>query len=603
MKKESNMQLVSRLLFRLLPVQFFLALVSCLNAIISGLFATNYIGIDAMTAIGLYAPIAMFFSAISTMLMGGATIICGKYMGRNEKENVQGIFTLDNLLSLLVAAVFIVLFVVCGAFNLTGFITSDTDVRPIFNEYLLGQAIGVLPLIIGNQLASFLSLENKVSRTTTASFVYIVVNVALNYVFVVRMGMEAFGLALASSIGLWVFLLIQAQYFFTAKSPLRFFTRQYHWKETIQIIKIGFPGAASFGYQTVRGLIVNKLLELFVGTVGISAFTAANTLMGIAWALPTGMVAVSRMLISISVGEEDRQTLVDTMRNMFYRFLPLMSAICALIILCAKPLTMCFYRDTTEPVFMMTVWGFRILPLCMPLSIICMHFTCYGQASGKQGLVNLLSVVDGVICVAGFTALLIKPIGMNSVYIANVLNGVVTTIIVWGYAVIRHRKFPGNVDELMVIPEDFGVPAEARMDISVKNLEEVVGVAEAVQQFCRKRGIDGKRAYYAALALEEMAGNVVSHGFTKDKKNHTVDIRVVHKDDTVLLRIKDDCVAFDPAVRVGNVRAEEGTADKITDSDTLLQNIGIRMIYKMTEKINYQNILGLNVLTIELPGA
>ncbi|MBR4168284.1 MAG: ATP-binding protein [Lachnospiraceae bacterium] len=594
---ESNMQLVSKLLFRLLPVQFFLALVSSVNGIISTLFATNCIGIDAMTAIGLYNPINMFISALSMMLVGGSTIICGKYMGRNEKENVQGIFTLSNLLAFGVAAFFIILFVICGTFGLTGFMTTDQEVKPYFDSYLLGQAIGLIPLLLGNQLASFLSLENKMRRTTSASLAYIVVNVIMNYVLVVRLGLQAFGLALASAIGLWVFFIIQAQFYFTKEAPVRFFTKHFHIKETWEIVKIGFPGAATFGYQTARGLIVNALLNAYafagLGSVGISAFTASDTLLRIGWALPTGMLAVSRMLISISIGEEDRETLVNVMRNMFYKFLPFMLAICAAIILCAKPLAMLYYDYDPDPmsVYMMTVWGFRILPLSMPLSIICMHFTCYGQASGKQILVNLLSFMDGVVGVAAFTAILIKSVGMNSVYIANVINGVITTIIIWGYAIIRHKKFPKNVEELMVIPDDFGVSEEERMDLSVNNMEEVVKVAQSVQDFCAKRGIDGKRSYYAALALEEMAGNVVAHGFSKDRKNHSIDIRVVHKNDDVILRIKDDCKAFDPHKRL------EGDG---TSADDPAKNIGIRMIYKMTDEINYQNILGLNVLTIRI---
>ena len=277
------------------------------------------------------------------------------------------------------------------------------------------------------------------------------------------------------------------------------------------------------------------------------------------------------------------------MRNMFRNFLLLMSAICAVIILCAKPLAMLYYQDTTQPVFMMTVWGFRILPLSMPLSIICMHFVCYAQASGKQVLVHLLSVVDGVICVAGFTAILIRFIGMNSLYIANVLNGVVTTIIIVLYAIIRNKKFPVNMAELMVVPKDFGVSKEERMDLTVKSMDEVVLIAKEVQNFCRERGVDGKRSYLAGLFLEEMAGNVVDHGFTKDKKKHSVDIRVVHKDDDVILRIKDDCVPFDPAERSSIIDPEDET-----------KNIGIRMVYKLTDRIEYQNILGLNVLTIRI---
>ena len=50
---------------------------------------------------------------------------------------------------------------------------------------------------------------------------------------------------------------------------------------------------------------------------------------GLIWALPVGMLAVSRLLISVSIGEEDRQTLTDVMRVMFRRYLPLMCLICA----------------------------------------------------------------------------------------------------------------------------------------------------------------------------------------------------------------------------------------------------------------------------------
>ena len=38
----------------------------------------------------------------------------------------------------------------------------------------------------------------------------------------------------------------------------------------------------------------------------------------------------------------------------------------------------------------------------------------------------------------------------------------------------------------------------------------------------------------------------------------------------------------------------------MTESDDITKNIGIRMIFKMANDIQYQNILGLNVLTIRI---
>ena len=574
-------------MFRLLPAQILLMAVGAINGIVSGFFASNFVGVEAMSAVGLYSPVTLFISALSMMVIAGSAIMCGRFIGQNDQEKLQGTFSLNLIISVVIGAVFTLVFLFAGLFDLTGIITNDEVVRPYFNKYLIGQAIGIIPLILGSQLPAYLIMENRNKRTFAAGLTYAVCNIILNYLFVQVMHLEAFGLALASSLGLWIFFAVEAEYFIRDKSHLRFSFKNIEWGDSKEMIKIGFPGAASNAYQTIRGMVCNWLLTVYVGSVGISAFTAANNTLALFWALPTGMIAVSRVLMSVSTGEEDRQTLTDIMRVMFWRFLPLQCAVSALIIILAVPLTNIYYRDPSEPVYMMTVWGFRILPLCIPLSIICMHFVCYAQISGKQFFVHLLTILDGVVCVAGFTALLIRVMGMNSIYVANVLNGVVTTLVIIIYAWKCSKRFPRNMDELMVIPDDFGAPEDERMDYSVRSIEEVVTISERVQEFCLSKGIDERRSYLAGLVLEEMAGNVALHGFTEDSKKHNIDVRVVHKDDDVILRIKDDCVPFSPAER-----------QELAEDDDPVKNIGIRLVFGIAKDIQYQNVMGLNVLTI-----
>ncbi len=587
--RTDNAKILTKLMLRLLPIQVLLAAVGGVNGMVSSYFASNYVGISAMSAVGLYNPVNTLIGAVSTMLAGGSAILCGKYMGRNEQDRMQNVFSLNLLIAALFSGLFTALLLVFGLFDLTGFFTGDEAVRPLLNQYMIGQAVGLFPFMLGNQLPVYLSLENRQNRTMTASLIYLGANLVLNWLFVQVLRMEAFGLALASSAGFWIFLAVQAQVFLGGKSHYKFQFRKLRWPEGMQIALVGLPGAASNGYQAVRSMIVNNLLQVFIGSVAISAFTASDSVLRIFWSIPAGMLAVSRIMISLSVGEEDRQTLTDVMRVMFRRYIPLMCGVCAVIILCAEPFTRIFFHDPADPVYMMTVWGFRILPLCMPLSIVCMHFTCYAQASGKQGLVNLLAVLDGVVFVAGFTALLIPSLKMNSVYIANVLNGIGCILVIVGYSCLKRKHIPRNMEELMVIPKDFGAEADARIDISVQSVDEVVNVARQVRDFCRRRGIDERRAYLSGLCLEEMAGNIVEHGFTKDQKPHSIDIRVVQKNDGVILRIRDDCVPFDP-----------GERKEMFDPEDIVKNAGIRMVYKIARDVDYQNILGLNVLTIKI---
>ena len=141
----------------------------------------------------------------------------------------------------------------------------------------------------------------------------------------------------------------------------------------------------------------------------------------------------------------------------------------------------------------------------------------------------------------------------------------------------------------MAIPETIGVKEDDRIDITVRSIDEVVNVSQQVIDFCEKKGFDSRRSYFAGLCLEEMTGNVVEHGFATDNKSHAVDIRVIRKDDNLILRIRDNCKAFDPSERA-----------KVMDTDKAGKNIGIKLVYKIAEKVEYQNLLGMNVLTIRL---
>lgn len=584
----ADKRLIEKMMFRLLPVQILLSAVGTVNGIVSSWFAANYVGIDAMTAVGLYGPIGMLVTSISTVLVSGSSILCGKYMGQNEQKKLQNVFSLNLSVSLIISFIFMIAYLCLGFFDLTGFLSDDLKVRSIFNIYLIGQAVGIIPQMLGSSFSAFLSMENKGKRTTAASVTYIIVNILLNFILIRTMKLEALGLSLASSLGMWVFFLIQAEVFMSGKSHFRVAKAYMDRKELKTMFMIGLPGAAVNLYQTVRGLIVNKLVMIYIGSAGISAFAAVNNFLGIFWSVPAGMLAVSRMMISVSTGEEDRQTLTDVMRIMFTRFVPIMCMIVAGIILLAVPLTRIFYRDPSEAVYMMTVNGFRILPLCMPLSLISMHFTCYGQTSGKQVLIHTNALLEGAVSVSLFTALLIPLIAMNSVYVANVLNGVVSLLLFFGYACFRNRHIPRNMEELMVIPAGFGVPKDERLDLSVTKMEEVLEISQQTQNFCLAHGVGERRSYLSALFLEEMAGNVVSHGFVKDKKQHRIDIRVVHKEEDMILRIRDDCIPFDPAER-----------QKLAETDPD-QNIGIRMVFGMAKNIEYQNILGMNVLMITI---
>ena len=582
-------KLTQKTMFRLLPVQILLASVGMINGIVSSLFAGNFVGVKAMSAVGLYSPVNLAVVAVTVLLVGGATIICGEHIGRNNPAGVQDVFALDMAVSGILAIIVTVGHLIFGLAGSIMPATGDPEVSRLLTMYVLGQAVSIIPLFLGSQLAAFLSLDNKGRLATTAGLVYIGLNFILNYLFVGVMKLEALGLALAPSLGLWVYFLIQVPGFMRKDAPMHFSVRGIKWNMAWDIIKIGVPGAAGNAYRAVRGAAVNSLIIASVGAVGISAYTAANSLLSLFWIIPDGMLVVSRMMISVSVGEEDRKSLTEVMRTALFNFIPILVALALAIMLLAEPLTRLYYRDPSDPVYMMTMMGFRILPWCMPLSIIMSHFSCYWQASDRHIPVHILALLDGLIGTVVFSMLLIGSMGLSGVYTATVLNGLISPVFVWIYACIYKKGFPKNLEELMPIPEDFGVPVNGRIDITLHNMDSVIGISSTLQEFCQERGIDRRRAFFSSLFIEEMAGNVIKHGFSADKKKHHLQVCVACRTDTLILSLKDDCVPFNIEQR-----------SRMMDQEDKTKNIGIRIVSGVASEIHYQNILGLNVLSIRL---
>ena len=125
--KDSGLDIIRKTMFRLLPIQVLFAAVGSVNGLVSSYFATNFVGIDAMTAVGLYNPFTLLIGAISTVLAGGCAIICGKYLGQNRLNKIQDILSMALLITTGLALVITLIIALMGAFDLTGMFTHDPE--------------------------------------------------------------------------------------------------------------------------------------------------------------------------------------------------------------------------------------------------------------------------------------------------------------------------------------------------------------------------------------------------------------------------------------------------------------------------------------------
>lgn len=587
MKQKENARIITGEFLRLLPLQILITMIMSLNGIIDGVVASNALGQSAMAAVGLFNPIAKIIDTVTVVMVAGTQILCGQYMGRNRADRVTGLLTV-NLAA--VTGVGLLLSAVCLAIprQLAMGLGADDALAAELADYIRGAAPGFAAAMLASQLSAFLQLQHREKDTYVAILAMAAANVALDLLFVSRLGLGMVGLAAATTLANWLFLGMLAAFLLRDGAGQYLDVKKLKLADLKDIVRIGLPGALVQFCQTLRGLSLNYLIVHRIGSLGAAAFAAVGTFGGIMFSVTSGIAAAVRILVSLYQGEEDRTSLIQVMKTAVKYGTLLNLGSFVLIAALSAPMTRIFFRPEEGLLFASTRMGFVMFAFSMILSGIYLTMSNYHQCFARFGLVNLLSVMDGFLGVTAVSWLLVPRFSMDGIWWGQVLNGVITLVILYGYAILKKKAFPRSVEDLMVFPEQFGAAGSDRMDLSVCTMEEVMGVSLGVEAFCRSHGVDDRRTYYASLAMEEMAGNIVTHGFG-DGKKHSVDIRVIYTPEKLLLRMRDDGRPFDP-VACGKLFSPEDPA----------RNIGIRMMERTASRMEYHNLLGLNVLTIEL---
>jgi Na+-driven multidrug efflux pump/anti-sigma regulatory factor (Ser/Thr protein kinase) len=570
---------------KLLPIQILLVIIGGLNSIIDNAFAANLLGPDAMVATGLFSPVGNFLNAINVLLFGGAQVLCGRYLGKHMRDRTVSIFSLDMVAIILVS---LMLTLVCEIIPgpISTALGASQEMNGNLVSYIRGFAIGLPFYCIGTQFTAFLQLEHQEKRSYIAVGSMFVLNAFFNWLFISVFKMGLFGLGLSTAVSNIAFCLIQALYYFSRKAILQFSMKSIRISDLPEVLLNGLPGAITQACIFFRGIILNHLIAQHVGEAGLSALSAINSFGCVYWAVPAGVTSAVIVLGSVYAGEEDREGLMKLMKTFLTRGVGLVTLVSLVLSACCVPLTRIFFQDPAAPVYSMTMMGFLLFPLSSPISAIAVGFSNYYHCMQREKIVRIVSVMDGIVGVILFALILIPALGMNGMWFSQILGCTATALSLYIYAAVNNRKLRCSFREIMCFPEGFGVPDEDRIDISVRSMDEVINISQKIWNFCESHGISEKQKYCASLCVEELAGNIVLHGFN-DGKKHCIDIRVSCVKEDVMLSIKDDGIAFNPT-----------EAAKLFDSDDKTHNIGLRIATGITKRMSYQNTFGLNILTM-----
>ena len=404
---------------------------------VDGLFVSNLIGTDALSAINLTAPIIQLVTAISTMLATGGSAVIMKKMGEHKSEEAKEDFTF-----LILVNVFVGLAMCAVGYLIMGRIFAgmnlSADVERYCVEYLSRYLIFTVPILLMNNFTLYMIASEKATLSLICSVSGGVLNMALDYLFIARFQMGIGGAAIATGLGYSVTAVAGMFVFSRKKSLLHFKKPVFRFRVLANAAANGCSEMATALVTGIITMMFNWTMLRYVGENGVAAVTIIMYVLMFASSLYTGYSYGVAPMTSYYYGEQNHEKMKKLVTTSLKVIAGISLVTVAASFLLTKPLVSIFARPD-NPVYGLAVTDNRICTI----ALLFIGFNIFAS-----GMFTALSngVVSAVLAFSrSFVFMLITMIvlplffGVNGVWLATPAAELMA-LVLSGAMLLKYRK-------------------------------------------------------------------------------------------------------------------------------------------------------------------
>ncbi len=561
-----------------------------IGSMIDLFFISTYIGVNGVTALGLVSPLFLFIELIGTLVGNGARTKVNSLIGAGKLKESNRVFS-DSLILSGTAAVIIGIIIALfssGMANLLG--ARDPEIAQMTSQYIIGYLIGYPFCTLIRVLTPYLQIEglyNLINTTALLTTVVDVIGDAL-VVFVFKGGM--FEIALATAAGNIIPFLVGTIYYASRKdsASFRLSLKGFSPKLCLEMIKLGAPNGIARGSSAVSGMLVNNILASLNMPYLIAAssvFNQVSNFFRLSWLAPADAMLA---FVGVFVGEEDKNSIKLTQRIALLHGLILCGIFTVFLFLCNEFVTGIFLRTSDPEAFRLASECIRISCLSLPFNVLIYLFIDQLIAVKKIKAANIYSCISKL-SIVPITYIMIQFVGYTGAWTAKILNMVVLTLIlvIW---ILLNKEGDTLSDKMLLLPRTFGVSPDDEISIIATTTKEIMHLSQIAILFAVEHGSDDERAKLYGLVTEELSIFLSEHGF-KDDKEHSINARLVAKNEDLIIRMRDDC-------KILNLKNYYQMVSEGDDPTT--KDIGLSIIFKASKEVQYTATFGTNNLIIRM---
>lgn len=560
------------------------------SAFIDGLIISRFLGPDEMAAEGIAYPIFSIIGVVSGLIATGMQTTCTHLLGRGKVKDVNRFFSLSFCVGTVLSVIGMLLVILFSrplAILLGASGNAESLVLPV-SQYLLGVGVGIPPLVIVAILSPAIQLDSGRKTIQTGALIGSAADIVLD-LLAVYLDLGILGIGLASAVSYYFNLLYLCTHFLRKDRMLHFVKPDVSLKDFLIMLSKGSEKASKRLTKVIRPVILNTIIISYGGSMAMSALSIRNNFTSFAEIAASAIAAAVSLLAGLYYGEVNEEAIAEV-KNCEWKYTAVISSgICLVLLISARHVARLYIPEDSE-IFSMVVFAIRMLGLQIGFQTLLKCRISYLQAIGRTLNLNLLLFSSQLVFVILSALVLGRLFGVYGILSCFLVSDILSLASVYICCQIKCRTlFPGRNDFLDLPPEYRLHPGNV-ISLDIRNMDDVSSTSEQIQLFCKGHRFDSKTGYYAALAFEEIAVNIIRYGFPKNrKKNPIIDLRAAALEDSLVIRIRDDCPHFDITQYIARINEE--SADPMT-------GLGIRITSKIAKNIEYTHAFETNNIII-----
>ena len=568
-----------RIFGRLVAAGFLKNLTLSVTGMVDCAVVGHYLGANGLSAMKLAMPIFAVLMLFSMILSTGLSVSVSRDLTKGDamraETTVQTVLTAAVLIA--AAAALAGMFCPSAVTALLAGKDLDSAVFAAATAYISPILIAALPILLFDILGTLAMLEGAARHMQWASAALLVTDVVGNLAAVwLNAGM--LGIAAASGAAYLCACAVIGSFFLGKRSMFRIRLRRPDGALLRQVTVFGLPMLVYALSELLWPLSVNRLM-LSYGTIsGLAALSIQDAVHYLPQSLCLGVGNAALILSGIFAGEQDGDGLRSLNASILRWSLIGGTAFALALGLASEPLLRLFTDDAQ--VLPLSVSALRLYLTGVPFLALNYAAASYLQGLGRNSDAGKLLFVSHILVSIACAFVLAVLYGTEGIFASYGLCELITTLLIAANLGLAVRRGKTHL---------FRPPAGEKTELrkTIRTVEEAVDASAEVNRFCRERGIDPREAYHVALCTEELAVNSIEHGFSDGRKHH-LELRLVLGENSLLLRLRDDCRRFDLVERYKMMNPEDPT-----------RNVGLRIVFANADEVSYSSALSLNNVCVK----